>query len=55
MFDVVGVLIDKGFPREWMQRIKQDINYIIGEKRHVIKTMVEGIYEFDTNFRYYVK
>ena len=49
------MLIDKGFPQEWMQRIKHDINYIIGEKRHVIKTMVEEIFEFNTNFRYYVR
>ena len=43
------------FPLEWLARIKADINYIIGEKRHMLKCMLQGLHDFNTNFRSYVR
>lgn len=39
------------FPPEWLDRIKNDFNFIIGEKRHMIKSLLNGYITFDTNFR----
>lgn len=33
-----------------IQRIGKDLDYIIREKRHIIRYLVEGLFQFDTRF-----
>ncbi len=43
-------LIGAGFPRDWAVNIRRDLDTVVKEKRHMIKHIVEGLFDFNPRF-----
>ena len=43
-------LIQAGFPRDWATNIHRDMDAVVKERRHMIKHIVEGVFNFNPRF-----